>query len=281
MSLDGSTGQNIISLAQSLQPTLDNDGFDYQKGKYNYSSPNVIKAIEFLLKLRDAGVIHPNSTNASGTDIQGLFANKKIVFNISGLPFVRVNKFELGDVKKYDATQVPVPEAGVKSRQLGLTADSSTSSYITATTKHKKEAGLLIDWISSKEYYQKQLSEDLLLSPITDQNNDIPDPILKNVSEVYKETVIERPIPESNKGALEAKKIESTLPAPSVGFGQIVQGAYIGKLKNWKDELVELDDALNKRLEEAINKAKANGESVSQDQFTFPDFDGQSDYKNE
>jgi len=274
--LDDQAGLTALSLASSLQPTLDTTGFDYQKGKYDFNSPNVVKSIDFLLKLNQEGVIHPNSYTQSLTDSQGVWANKQAAFMINAHHFVRVSEFELGGVKDYDVTKIPVPEKGTTYKQLATSADFNA--YLSSTTKHKKEAALLIDWLSSEPYFEKQVTDDLLLSPLAKVDQIIDNDQLKNLAKVYEETVIERPIPESNKSAFEVKKIESTLPAPQPDFNQIVQGALIGELKDWKGELGKLNDFYNQRFEEAIKKAKSNGEDVSKDAFTFPDFDGTRDY---
>ncbi|MED4455136.1 sugar ABC transporter substrate-binding protein [Metabacillus fastidiosus] len=274
--LNDQAGSTALSLGSSLQPTLDTTGFDYQKGQYDFNSPNVVKAIDYLLQLKKEGVIHPNSYTQSLTDSQGVWANKQAAFMINAHHFVRVSEFELGSVKDYDVTKVPVPEEGIQYSQLATSADFNA--YISSTTKHKKEAALLIDWLSSPEYFEKQVTEDLLLSPIPNLKEIINNPALENLAEVYEETVIERPIPESDKGAFEVKKIESTLPAPQPDFNQIVQGALVGELKDWKGQLKELTDAYNARFEQAIEKAKSGGTDVSTDKFTFPDFDGTKDY---
>lgn len=273
---DAIGGNFVMRLAQGLQPTLDYTGFDYQKGQYSFDSPAVIKAVEFLLELKEAGVIHPNSPTQSLLDFQGLWANKQAAFGFNEHHFVRVSEFELDSVQDYSVAQIPVPEADMKFHQLAVSADFNA--YISASTKHPKEAGMLVDWLSSTDYYQKQLKEDLLLSPLPDVKDSIENPQLEALAEVFEETVIARPIPESEKEAYKVKQIESTLAGPQPAFWQIVQGAFIGEIKDWKGELTNLNDALNKRFDQAIEKANSEGVEVSKDNFAYPDFDGTKDY---
>lgn len=275
---EGIGGDFVMRFAQSLQPTLDKNGFDYQKGQYDIDSPNVVKAVEFLMELKDAGVVHPNSPTHSLLDFQGLWANKQAAFGFNEHHFVRVNEFELDSVKDYQVTQIPVPEADMTHRQLALSADYNA--YVSANSKYPKEAGMLVDWLSSTDYYGKQLSEDLLLSPLESAKDSISNSQLKDLAEVFEQTVISRPIPESDPGAFSVKKIESTLAAPQPAFWQIVQGAFIGEIKDWKAELTKLNDSLNDRFNQAIEKAKSEGADVSKDNFTFPDFDGTQDYNS-
>lgn len=270
---------NVIRLAQAKQPTLDVNGFDYQKGHYDFDSPHVIEAIEFLLEMRDEGLIHPNSPTHELLDFQGLWANKQAAFGFNEHWFVRVNKFELDDVQNYDVTQIPVPEKGMDHKQLALSADFNA--YITETTEHPEAAGKLIEFLSSKEYFERQQAEDLLISPLSNDLENIENEQIKSLAQVFEDTVIARPIIESNAEAFEVKQVETTISEPQPSFWQIVQGAYIGEIDNWQEELTTLNDAYNERFNEALEKVQAEGTEVSQDDFTFPDFDGSEDYITE
>ena len=277
---DGAGGQTLL-LARTLQPTMDGAGFDYQKGEYDLDSPNVIQAVEFLLKMRDEGVIHPNSPTLGLLDYQGLYANKQAAFGFNGQWIVRVNEHELDGVEDYNVAEIPVSKEGDRLYQ-GVVSGASDA-YLTSTTKHPEEAVELLKWLTSKEdYFVGQMKDDLLLPPhpdlIQDAGNYNSEP-LKSLGQILEETVVYRPVYESNPGAFEAKNVEKTLPPPRLTLNDIVIGAYIDEMKDWKDELTKLNDALNERLGEAIKKTQEEGIEVSKEDFTFPDFDGKSNYK--
>lgn len=269
----------VMSLAQSLQPTLDISGFDYQKGQYDFNSPAIIQAFEFVLKLRDEGVIHPNSPTLSLLDAQGLFANKKAAFNFNGQHIVRVNEKELGAPKNYNVSSIPVAKEGQKSRQLGIHA--GVNAFISSNTKHPKEAAKLIEFLGSKDYYKKQIKDDLLLSPMTDLSQDssnFTNEQLKQMAEVFSNTVIARPIIEGRSGVTEVKKIETTLPKAQPDWWEILQGAYIGEVKDWKGALTKVNNTYNKNLKDAIKIANEKGTKVTPEDFQTADFDAKTNY---
>nr|WP_275582979.1 extracellular solute-binding protein [Gracilibacillus alcaliphilus] len=266
---------HVILLAQAMQPTLDTNGFDHQKGAYDLDSPHVIEAMEFLLKMRDEGVIHPNSPTQELLDYQGLWANKQAAFGFNGHHFVRVNEFELDGVEDYNVAPIPVLEEEMQHSQLSLGADFNA--YISSTTEHPEAAGKLIDWFSSQEFYERQQAEDLLLSPLDSNLDEIDNEQLKNLANVFEETVVARPVFEQDEAAFKVKQEEAALSEPQK-FWQVVQGAYIGEIDDWQSELTKINDAYNERFQQAIENVQAEGENVSQDNFTFPDFDGTKDY---
>lgn len=276
---DNAASQTLL-LARSLQPTMDPEGFDFQKGKYDLDSENVIKAVEFLLKMKDAGIVHPNSPTLGLLDYQGLFANKQAAFGFNAQWIVRVNQHELGGVEDYNVAEIPVEKEGDRLYQ-GV-VPGTYDAYLTKATKHPKESAELLKWLTSKEdYYVGQMKEDLLLPPhpdlIEDESNYSSEQ-LKKMAQVLEDTVVNRPVYESNPGAFEAKKADKTLAPPRLQLNDIIIGAYIGEMKDWKKELTKLNDALNNRLDEAIKKASADGHKVSRNDFTFPDYDGKSNY---
>lgn len=278
-------GPNVfLNLASALQPTLDSNGFDYKKGQYDLASDNVIKAFEFFFKLKDAGVIDPNAVNYKGTDADSAFQNNKAAFFVSYAPIVRTSHVANPDLD-YDVTTIPTPDAGTPYRFLSTSTTNSTSSFITSTTKHPKEAAKLIEWISSPEHYQKQLKEDYLLSPIPDLNKD-PNNYpadkteqLKHLNDALESSAIIRPMPETKDDVFQVSKAEAAIAKPKPDWFEVIQGAYVGQISDWKSELKKINDQYNQRFEQAIKKAQDNGAKVSKDDFTYPDFDGTSDYK--
>jgi multiple sugar transport system substrate-binding protein len=274
----------FLQLASALQPTLNANGFDYQKGQYDFASDSVTKAFEFFFKLKDAGVIDPNSINNKSTDAASAFQNNKAAFYVNAAPIVRTSHVANPNLD-FDVTSLPSPDASVPYRFLTASTTNSTSSFITSTTKHSKEAAKLIEWISSPEYYQKQLKEDYLLSPIPslnkDPNNYPADAVekLKHLNQALESTAVIRPMPETKDSVFEVSKTESTISKPKPDWWEVLQGAYVGKIKDWKSELVKVNDTYNKRFEQAIKKAQDKGIQVSKQDFTFPDFDGKKNYK--
>jgi multiple sugar transport system substrate-binding protein len=271
--------QHILRFAQGYQPTLDTTGFDYQKGAYDFDSEHVSKAVEFFLKLRDEGVLHPNSPTWTLHDISGVIANKQVAFAFKGHSEVRVLNNEFSDVSGFDMAPLPVPEAGMELRQ--VVPATAPSTFVTTSSKHPKEAGMLIDWITSQEYFVNQMKVDLLLAPIPslyESEENFTKPELKNLADALNSTTVFRPMPESKPEGSQVLTIEKTLPGPKPDWFEVLQGAYFDKIPDWKSALTEVNDAYNKRFEDSIKQAQDEGFDISKDDFTFPDFDGSKDY---
>lgn len=274
---------DVLTMAQAFQPTLDSiTGFDYQKGKYDLDSPNIIKAVEFLIKMKDAGVLHPNSGMMGNSDYQGLMANKQIAFGFNQHWVVRVNEFDIGGVKDFGVAPIPVPEKGMQYFQNASSA-SSEGFYITkqSTGNKAKAAAKLIEFIGSKEYYGAQMKQDLLLPPLPSLMDDAANfsrPELKQLADAFKTTVVERPPLEAKKEAREVKLIETKLAPPKPDWWEVVQQGLFGK-GDWKAELTKVNNAYNARLDEAIKKGQEQGLKVSKEDFTFSKWDGKKDYK--
>lgn len=271
---------DMLAFASAYEPTLDK-GFDLKEGRYAFDSPAVVKVVEFFQKMNKEGLIHPNSFTLGLTDAQGTFANKQAAFTFNQHWIVRVNEFELNKVQDFGIAEMPAPEAGMKFLQLGSSADFNA--YISANTKHPKEAGMLVDWLSSKEYYTRQMKEDYLLAPIPELYADaanFPKPELKDMAEAFVNTVIEKPVPESKPEATEVRKLEAAIAKPKPEWWELIQAYMLGK-GDLEEGLKKYNDAMNARFAQALEQAKGKGLQVTADDFKFPSFDGTKDYKND
>lgn len=270
---------SVIALAQAIQPTLDITGFDYKKGQYDFSSPAVIQAFQFIQKLNSEGLVHPDSLTLGDVDFEGTFANKQVAFGFGDAPMPRVFKVTYKGLKDYGISTIPTPTKGMKYHEPASSA--AADFYISATTKHPKEAAKLVEYLGSNEYLTGMLQDDLLPVPLTslmDDPKNFTDDNLKKMVQIYKDTVVESPNPAVNPGAVQAKQIEATLPAPKPDWWEAMQGAYLGQI-DIKQAMTQVTDAYNKRFNDAIKKAKDSGANVTPQMFTFPDWDGTKDYK--
>ncbi|WP_407271844.1 ABC transporter substrate-binding protein [Radiobacillus sp. PE A8.2] len=272
--------QMFIGMSNPLHPTVSIEGFDYKEGRYAFDDPGIIEGFEFLLELKDAGVIHPNSLTFGGQDAQGAFANKQVAFYVFVDSAVRINEKELGGVEDYDITTLPVPEEGMTFHQIN-SPHSYISSYISSTTEHPEAAGKLIDWLSSEDYFQKQLEDGMLLSPISKQNETADSEQLQSLAKALEDSLINFPNPQLKNGGLEVKSIEGSLAKPQPDWWQIIQGAYVGEIEDWKAELKKVNDIYNDRFDKAMKQAQEEGADVSREDFQFPDFEGDQNYSHE
>lgn len=265
----------ILSWMYGLQPSMDGDGFDYQEGRYVFDSPNVTRAVEFLLELRDAGSIHPDAVAWTLNDAQGAFANEQVAFFFTQHWLVRAMNigFEAGDVN-YAIAPVPQVEEDIDYNFIGTGANSNI--FVSSTTENPEAAGKVVDCISSEHFFTERLQEEFLLPPI--EVNEYPNVQLEQMVEVYQNSGRLRPIPESTPSGLLVRQLEAAMPAPQPDWWNVVQGAYTGSVQDWEARLEQINEAYNQRFERAIEQAQAEGAEVSREDFTFPDFGGTENY---
>lgn len=276
---DSEGGQYFCeTLADTVNPTLAN-GYDAKTGEYAYNSPAMIKAIELLLQMKKSGVIDPNSLSYKITDAQGAFFNKKAAFMIDYNWIVSVAHQQAPNLD-YGIAPLPTPKAG---QSVHIPKQPGGSEFfISKTTQHAKQAAELIQWFSSKSVMTSNMKDNLQLPGLTSVMNDpsnFPLPQLKQMADIYKQEVVQSPVKDT-PGEIAVQKIESTLPTPEPDWWQVIQGAYVGKLSDWQQQLNKVNQAYNARRAQAIKQAQSQGEKVTGTDFTSPNWDGTTNYSN-
>ncbi|MFD0959370.1 ABC transporter substrate-binding protein [Paenibacillus chungangensis] len=273
--------EDMAVMGTPYHPTLHSDrGFDLKEGRYAFDSPAITKPFEFVAKMNSEGLLHANSFTLGLIDAQGIFANKQAAFMLNQHWIVRVLELELGQVQDFGVAQLPAPEAGMNFTQLGSSADHNA--YISTSTKHPEAAAKLIEWLTSKEYYTRQMQQDYLLAPMMDLYEDasnFPKPELKQMADAFMATVVERPVPESRDGVTEVRKLEAAIAKPNPQWWETLQKALLQNTDPGP-ELAAYTKAMNERLDQAIQEAKDQGIAVEMKDFAFPAFDGKSDFIN-
>lgn len=245
------------------------EGFDYRTGRYAHDVRH-IEAIEMLLKLHDAKVLHPDSATLDAAGSDAYFNTGRVAFSLTGPWAAQVNQRR--KFTDWAITNLPTADAGTTPLQHGTLA---TAAYFAMrTTKNMDLVKQAMDLFSSEQVIKRGVAEDAAAAPDPEVTLDnAPVPQLKTIAEIQK-TVTTPPVPASrDPKALEVQKAEKKLPPPRTDWWQICQGALAGKAPNWKADLAAFNDEMNKRFDQALKKAGAD-----RSLFTFADWSGTVNY---
>ncbi|CAG7637438.1 ABC transporter substrate-binding protein [Paenibacillus allorhizosphaerae] len=257
-------------------------GFNYKTGEYAYDSKAMLDSFDFLLKLKQDGSILPSSFTLKGAEAGIMFGQGKAAFLIDGRARMWIVKRDTPEAS-FGLAQVPTPD-GSKPTYYYVPVNP-TGYMISSKTKHPKEVGTFLEnGFTAPMFYDRYLKSGVALTPIDSINNNkslYPYPEFNTFMQLHKDLLRVRP-DYAVRNAQTAKVIVElgSLDQPKVkpGFNDILQSVLSGAQKDAAGLLKAYNDKLNKGLEEAVNKVKSAGGSVSLGDFKFPNWDPKKDY---
>ncbi|HEY9293431.1 MAG TPA: extracellular solute-binding protein [Microlunatus sp.] len=261
----------LVWIARTLQaatPGID-AGFDLRAGRYamdTYYTP----AMEVLLKMQQTNTLHPNSSQLNYAQLDGYWNAGRTMFNLDGSWLCSVakhNKFE-----DFKVANPPVLEDGDK---VGVYGSLAQGSYIAMTaSKNRESLKGLVEYLVSEAWLKTEL-DNLSIPPVPDLAKKYASTgQLKEQLDVQYNTWIQPPLPQTDNLALEARKKEAELPAPTQTPSAITLGALSGRIKDWKSALKEMNQQYNDRFDKALDETKC-----PRSKFTFADWDGLTSYQ--
>ncbi len=260
------------------------DGFNFIEGKYDLDSKAWVDAVNFMLALKEDGSILPSSFMMKTTEAEALFGEGKAAFLLNG-------RWGLSNLKNlypdlsYGSAYVPTPDGSVP--KFGYTLALPERGYVIAkNTKHPEAVGKFIEEaFASKEFYDLYMQKGISLTPmpeVNDNDSNYPYPELKEFVQVHNDAWILGPDPIARNPELVpvSKEIGSLVQDKmKPNTGEVLQMILNGSATDVEKTLKEHNDKLNKNLQDAIEKVKAEGGNVSLDDFKFPNWDGVTDYQ--
>ncbi|ANE48747.1 ABC transporter substrate-binding protein [Paenibacillus swuensis] len=271
----------VHSLSAGISPQVV-DGFNYNTGKYEYSSKAVLDAFDFVTQLKADGSILPSSYTIKAAEASVLFGQGKAAFLIDGRARMWIAKRDTPDVK-LGLAPVPTPTGSQPTHHY---VQAQPNGYIiSAGSKNPEAAAEFIEKaFASPWFYEKYLNSGVALTPIQSINENqalYPYPEFESFLKLHKEVLRLRPDyaiqnPQTSKVVLEL----GTLGQPKVkpGFNEILQSVLTGAEKDAPALLKAYDEKLNKGLDDALKKVTAEGVQVSRKDFTFPHWDATKDF---
>jgi multiple sugar transport system substrate-binding protein len=169
---------------------------------------------------------------------------------------------------------MPVPDEG----QTGdfQAAPGQGHFFISSQTQHPDEAWLWIDWLASREFHERMVTNGLGFSIFADINTpeNIPDLFQAQAYAARTSHGVFGPFPPARNPDTALVRPEPVVP----DVGELLIGIYTGQIEDWQQALVDLDAKKQAALEAAIQQARDDGADVSLQDFIFPDWNPMENY---
>ncbi|GAA2756520.1 ABC transporter substrate-binding protein [Actinopolymorpha rutila] len=254
------------------------DGIDWRTGKYNVTNPIVVEAIELMLAIRKDGSAHPDSVNL---DAPG--ARSRMPLGQAGMMFQgpwNIVAWREDNPDFHLGLNIPPQKNPEDIWPLAFGPGGSNSWVYSSKTKLGPVIGDIMSYLSSATGQVRWADYDGAADPPS-----FPDAIKKaKLDDLQqkamdlgaKHTVI-RPEPAVRNPDV-SKVYEVQVPAqPS--FSDTLVGLYTGRIGGSVEKAMkQMEDRLEKSLEDAIKKAASRGAKVSRDDWVFEDWNPRAPY---
>ncbi|MEQ4203998.1 extracellular solute-binding protein [Actinopolymorpha sp. B9G3] len=254
------------------------EGVDLRTGKFNVTNPAVIEAIELILAIKSDGSAHPDSINLDAPGARARMPLGQAGIMMQGpwniVPWQEENpEFRLGlnlppqqdpnDI--WPSTHGPGGSNNyVYSSKSKLTAVIGDIMAYLTTAAGQVQIGLRIG------------AADPPALPDAIHELD-PDPLQRKALELGTKHTVLRPEPAARNPDV-AKVYEAQVPATPT-FSDTLVGLYTGQIKDGVEAAMrQMEDRLEKSLDDAIAKARSRGADVDRDDWVFSDWDPRKPY---
>jgi ABC-type glycerol-3-phosphate transport system substrate-binding protein len=253
-----------------------NGGLDLRTGKYTYgTNPAYKSSIDLLLKMRDEGLIIPDSASADDESMRVLFAQHKFGMLVSGNWVMTGWQKTNPEFKDFTLTHIPLFGTSEPKSYFYLKPGGSQFA-VNPKAKNLDAAWKWFKWLYSKEAGERWVKSGNGRSIFPDANKPeyaTNDAMRQAWSQSPKYSRV-GPVPALRNPDVGKVKIKGIKPDENA----IIVGLYTGRLTDISAALKDLDAAKQKALEEALTDAKAAGAKVSIEDYIFADWDPTKDY---
>ncbi|MHA0855720.1 ABC transporter substrate-binding protein [Paenibacillus sp. CMAA1364] len=240
----------------------------------SYDSKPVIDVMNLFKALKDDGSFHPNTMSLSAPEARALFGEGQAGFMLQGEWSIGVWVRDNPNLD-FGVMAPPIPDEGQK----GYLPRSNFNPWIgiSKTSKHPEAAAIYLKEYFSKEYQSilvKNGDRFSVLKEVNDDSSEIPQ--FKQYYEVAQQ--MSRLVPSPQLRNPDLADVYANYKDVQPGVGDILQGVVAGALKDPSAPLKQLSAGIDKALNDAIEKAKADGANVGIDDFRFSNWSSDKDY---
>lgn len=262
----------IAQMATAITPEVSSSvvaPFNYKTGKYEFNSEGLVQSFEFMKKLQDEKLLHPNSIVMNFREATGLFEAGKAALTIDGVFYAPQLPAELLD--QIGTASVPTKDG--KPQYSTYMGGASESFHVSKETKHYEEVKKFIKYMT-QHLHVKTAEAGIAYSPIVSQNenltinNEVAKQGLKIESEMFK--LLPRPF-ERNVETLQVST-EMSGKMPQITLASITEGYLSGQIKDVREALTQLTEEVNKLFDNAKKKIRDTGGNISDGDYMFPDW---------
>lgn len=250
-------------------------GLRFDTGEYEYHDDTYLDAIELLKEISDKGWLLPGTNSFQVPDARGRWAAGNVGFFLDG-------PWSPGGVRALNAAHLPkmahsymlTPEG----EEIIATRGAPDPTWFLAGNSANPEAASRVIESFTQDDYQAALAEAMDQPPLnldTVGEADVIEPYALLIED-FKKRVFRAP--QAQVRNLDVTKALALTTPVAPTLGDIIQGYLGGNITDLKGELTKLSDSFSRDLDSAIEKATAEGATVSRDDFAFPDWKRGEDY---
>jgi ABC-type glycerol-3-phosphate transport system substrate-binding protein len=224
--------------------------------------------------MKEDGSVYPYEGTLDDSNLFSFFGQGKFAIFLGGSWSANNLKRDFPDLQDYRIIPLPVPDEG---RRGGLMTNPGSGSYLMASqTPHPDEAWLWLDWISSRGFHERMVTNGLDFSLYADLNTpeNIGDPHKVQAYQAATKYVVYGPFPPARNPQTALVRPEPVTP----DVGDVLVGIYTGQIENWQQALIDLDTRKQTALEAALQTARDDGAEVSLEDYIFPDWNPMENY---
>ena len=245
-------------------------GFDWRDAKFTAANENHAKVVDLLKNIVDNGYVIPGWSSMDKGTARSYFARNKAAFYFDGVWMNSVwNSMGFEDFKygeDFLFADAPVPDSGRKAyRSMGL---QKGKVYLSGYAENTEAAMKVYKWIHDKDYQSAAMEEGFFISANKKADTSTLSDFDQATLEFADEYTVTAPMPISNNSEISKVDWPEIHPDPIEIATSVMQGNM-----NYKEEVSEWEEKMQKLLEGNINEAQDEGYDVTIEDFKFPNWD--------
>lgn len=275
----GKLGSLTMELAQLAG--LAGGEMDFSTGEYNFTKPLLRDAIDLMLAIKDDGSMFPGYISLTQNEVDARFPQGKAGMTFSGAWDIPNWERDAPDYE-YGLAMPPMPNSE-EFHHTGFTEGTAAPLYAYANSKYPEITGELLRYMGSVEGQVMLiiLTKGIFSSEIEEANekargSDLVSGKAKKAGEIMADLRVISPLPQQANPDVAEVILAQKKVQPS--FDDVMQGIFSGQVSDIDKALQDLQDRMDKSLDDAIAAAQKKGADVSRDDWVFSNWDPESDY---
>lgn len=269
----------VANLANTAGWLGNSEGMDMHTGKYAFSAPEYLQALDFVRTMIEDGSFVPGYLTLKDADARAQFPTGLAGISLNGpWDIVQWDK----DYPDFEYTILPLPSPDGAGYTIPYRETGSNMSWLYADSPNLDAAAAVLKFMGSVEGQRAmvELSGGFLVSTFEEANASADPALLhpkaKQVSDMAADLM--RACPQFEIRNPDAGAVMLRLKAANPGISATIEGILTGQLKDAEAALTDLDGRLDEAMEKAFEEAQTQGAVVDISELQFPNWDPAEDY---
>lgn len=269
----------VANLASTAGWLGNSDGMNMKTGTFDYSAPEYLEALEFVLSLVEDGSFVPGYLTLKDADARAQFPSGLAGISLNG-PW-DIAQWEK-DYPDFEYSILPLPSPDGAAYTIPFRETGANMTWLNADTPNVDAAAAVIEFMGSVDGQRAmvELSGGFLVSTLEEANTSADPALLNDRAALVAELAAQymRACPQFEIRNEEAGKVKLKLTATDPSISATIEGIFTGQLPDAETALTDLDQRLGTAMEKAFEDAAAEGASVEISELAFPNWDPSRDY---